>query len=603
MSKLKELIAELCPNGVEYVKIGDICEVSRGRVMSKDYLKENVGEYSVYSSQTENDGELGKIATYDFDGEYLTWTTDGANAGTVFYRRGKFSVTNICGLLKVKQKDIITKYLYYTLSVEAPKYVNKGMGNPKLMSNVMSKVKVKIPPIEIQQEIVRILDSFTSLTAELQAELQARQKQYEYYRDTLLQHDKKYPMVKLGDIAIDIYRGSGITREQITEKGIPCVRYGEIYTTYNTWFSECISHTSLENISNPKYFEHGDILFAITGESVEDIAKSVAYVGNDKCLAGGDIVVLKHEQEPRYLAHVLATYEARKQKSKGKIKSKVVHSSVPAIKEIEIPLPPLDIQKRYADVLDNFEIICNDLNIGLPKEIELRKKQYEFYRDCLLTYAATGATISKRREEKRREEKRREEKRREEKDIIRLIQYVFGYVIMPLSKVATCFRGAYITKKSTKPGNVPVILGGQEPAYFIHESNHVGEIVVVARSGASAGFVSYWNEAVFITDGFGYEADEELMLPKYLFYTLKNKEKQLNAMKRGAGVPHVSGENLASILFAVPTLEQQKKIVSILDRFETLCNDMTAGLPAEIEARQKQYEYYRDRLLSFPKLT
>ena len=593
MSKLKELIAELCPNGVEYVKIGDICEVSRGRVMSKDYLKENVGEYSVYSSQTENDGELGKIATYDFDGEYLTWTTDGANAGTVFYRRGKFSVTNICGLLKVKQKDIITKYLYYTLSVEAPKYVNKGMGNPKLMSNVMSKVKVKIPPIEIQQEIVRILDSFTSLTAELQAELQARQKQYEYYRDTLLQHDKKYPMVKLGDIAIDIYRGSGITREQITEKGIPCVRYGEIYTTYNTWFSECISHTSLENISNPKYFEHGDILFAITGESVEDIAKSVAYVGNDKCLAGGDIVVLKHEQEPRYLAHVLATYEARKQKSKGKIKSKVVHSSVPAIKEIEIPLPPLDIQKRYADVLDNFEIICNDLNIGLPKEIELRKKQYEFYRDCLLTYAATGATISK----------RREEKRREEKDIIRLIQYVFGYVIMPLSKVATCFRGAYITKKSTKPGNVPVILGGQEPAYFIHESNHVGEIVVVARSGASAGFVSYWNEAVFITDGFGYEADEELMLPKYLFYTLKNKEKQLNAMKRGAGVPHVSGENLASILFAVPTLEQQKKIVSILDRFETLCNDMTAGLPAEIEARQKQYEYYRDRLLSFPKLT
>lgn len=74
-------------------------------------------------------------------------------------------------------------------------------------------------------------------------------------------------------------------------------------------------------------------------------------------------------------------------------------------------------------------------------------------------------------------------------------------------------------------------------------------------------------------------------------------------MKRGAGVPHVSGENLASILLSVPTLEQQKKIISILDRFETLCNDMTAGLPAEIEARQKQYEYYRDRLLSFPKLT
>ena len=95
------------------------------------------------------------------------------------------------------------------------------------------------------------------------------------------------------------------------------------------------------------------------------------------------------------MAHVLATYEARKQKSKGKIKSKVVHSSVPAIKEIAIPLPPLNVQKRYADVLDNFEKICNDLNISLPAEIEARQKQYEYYRDALLTYAATGKIIAK----------------------------------------------------------------------------------------------------------------------------------------------------------------------------------------------------------------
>ena len=201
-------------------------------------------------------------------------------------------------------------------------------------------------------------------------------------------------MVTLGDIATDIYRGSGIKRDEVTEGGIPCVRYGEIYTQYNTWFDECVSHTQLEYVSSPKYFEHGDILFAITGESVEDIAKSIAYLGHEKCLAGGDIVVLKHKQEPRYLAHVLATYEARKQKSKGKIKSKVVHSSVPAIKEITIPLPPLDVQKRYADVLDNFEKICNDLNIGLPAEIEARQKQYEYYRDALLTYAATGKIIA-----------------------------------------------------------------------------------------------------------------------------------------------------------------------------------------------------------------
>jgi type I restriction enzyme S subunit len=231
------------------------------------------------------------------------------------------------------------------------------------------------------------------LTAELTAEFTARKKQYEYYRDELLKPNGDIPMVTLKEIATDIYRGSGIKRDEVTQDGIPCVRYGEIYTTYNTWFDTCVSHTHLENVSSPKYFEQGDVLFAITGESVDDIAKSVAYVGNKKCLAGGDIVVLKHKQNPRYLAHVLATQQAREQKSKGKVKSKVVHSNVPSIEQIVIPLPSLEVQERYANILDNFEKICNDLNIGLPEEIEARQKQYEFYRDQLLTFAETGKTI------------------------------------------------------------------------------------------------------------------------------------------------------------------------------------------------------------------
>ena len=115
----------------------------------------------------------------------------------------------------------------------------------------------------------------------------------------------------IGDIATDIYRGAGIKREDVTEEGIPCVRYGEIYTTYGIWFDSCISHTVLEKVASPKYFEHGDILFVITGESVEDIAKSTAYVGYEKCLAGGDIVVVKHHQDPKYLSYALAFIAAR----------------------------------------------------------------------------------------------------------------------------------------------------------------------------------------------------------------------------------------------------------------------------------------------------
>ena len=126
MSKIDELLEALCPDGVELRRVDEICDISRGKVMSKDFIQANEGEYPVYSSQTENDGELGRISSYAYDGEYLTWTTDGANAGSVFYRKGKFSITNVCGLLKVNTDDVITRYIFHTLQVEAPKYVNKG---------------------------------------------------------------------------------------------------------------------------------------------------------------------------------------------------------------------------------------------------------------------------------------------------------------------------------------------------------------------------------------------------------------------------------------------------------------------------------------------
>lgn len=185
MNKIERMLQELCPNGVEYKKLIDICSLSRGKVYSKTYLSENEGIYPVYSSQTANNGELGKISTYDYNGEFLTWTTDGAYAGTVFHRKGKFSITNVCGLISLKSKDVLIRFLYYWLGIEAPKHVYQGMGNPKLMSNQMEHIEIPIPPLPIQEEIVRILDHFT----ELAASLQARKEQYEYYRNKLLTFD------------------------------------------------------------------------------------------------------------------------------------------------------------------------------------------------------------------------------------------------------------------------------------------------------------------------------------------------------------------------------------------------------------------------------
>ena len=175
---------------MEYRKLGEVCLLTRGKVYSKDYIRDNVGEYPLYSSQTANNGELGRISSYDFDGEYLTWTTDGAYAGTIFYRNGKFSITNVCGLIELLSNELNIRFLYFWLSFKAKEYVYKGMGNPKLMSNQMSNIEIPVPPLPVQEEIVRILDKFSTLVADisegLPAEIEARREQYEYYRNRLL---------------------------------------------------------------------------------------------------------------------------------------------------------------------------------------------------------------------------------------------------------------------------------------------------------------------------------------------------------------------------------------------------------------------------------
>lgn len=188
----QEIKVTTCGGGnykVVWKAMGEICDLSRGKVYSKDYLRNNSGSYPVYSSQTVNNGELGRISTYDIEGEYLSWTTDGAYAGSIFYRSGKFSITNVCGLIK-PSKIIDIHFLHHWLTLQAPKHVYQGMGNPKLMSNQMSEIRVPILPIEHQKRIASILDRFEALvndlTQGLPAEIAAVRERYEYYRNKLL---------------------------------------------------------------------------------------------------------------------------------------------------------------------------------------------------------------------------------------------------------------------------------------------------------------------------------------------------------------------------------------------------------------------------------
>jgi len=166
-----------------------------------------------------------------------------------------------------------------------------------------------------------------------------------------------------------------------------------------------------------------------------------------------------------------------------------------------------------------------------------------------------------------------------------------------LGEVAKFRRGTAITKKQTIPGQIPVVANGPLPTYFHGEKNREDETIVIARSGAYAGYVSFWNEPIFLTDAFSVHPDLTFLKPKFVYHFLQNKQQHIHAMKKGAGVPHVRVKEFESYDVPIPSLAEQTRIVTILDKFDTLTNSISEGLPKEIELRQKQYEYYRDLLM------
>lgn len=386
MSKINDLIKELCPNGVKKYTIKDICLVTRGRVISKMELQENIGEYPVYSSQTLNNGVFGKINTYDFEGQYVQWTTDGANAGSIFYRNGKFSVTNVCGLLKVKDEYfnvINTNYLSYALTMESKKYVNYATSNPKLMSNVMEKITVLIPPIEIQEEIVRILDKFgeleVELEVELEAELEVRKNQYEFWRGKIINmYDSKN--IKLSDMA-KIYDGTHST-PNYQENGIPFISVENISNIYGT--NKFISKEDYKKYKIKP--EINDVFMTRIGTigkcSVFEKQINLAYYVSLALIRPNTGIIL-----PKYLKYVIESNIGKDELYKRTLVHAVpIKVNKDEIGKIVLPVPSIDDQKKIISKLDKFESLTESISSGLPAEIELRRQQYEYYRNKLLNF-------------------------------------------------------------------------------------------------------------------------------------------------------------------------------------------------------------------------
>lgn len=242
----------------------------------------------------------------------------------------------------------------------------------------------------------------------------------------------------------------------------------------------------------------------------------------------------------------------------------------PMLEGFKVPIPSPDnpekslaIQSEIVRILDKFTALTAELTA----ELNMRKKQYNYYRDQLLSFKEGEVEVEWK----------------------------------TLGEVAQFKRGTAITQKQTTPGEIPVVANGPIPTYFHSESNRQGETIVIARSGAYAGYVSFWDQPIFLTDAFSVHSDLKIVKPKFIYHVLQNKQEHIHAMKKGAGVPHVRVKEFETYDIPIPPITEQERIVSILDKFDTLTNSITEGLPREIELRQKQYEYYRDLLFSFPK--
>ncbi len=401
MSKIDELIQQLCPDGVEYRELGEIedsglIKLGRGMVISKKDITETPGDYPVYSSSASGTGEFGRYGKYMFDDERISWSVDGG--GRFFYRPAqKYSVTNVSGWLKVNDTEKLnTRYLFYVLDsawqTKVFDYIKKA--HPSVIRN---EYKIPIPPLEIQREIVDILDKFTQLEAELAAELEARRKQYEFYRNKLLTFDNandrsvgrsliEIKWKTLGEVGM-LIRGNGLQKKDFVNEGFPCIHYGQIYTYYGALTDEIKSFVSMELAKKLVKAESGDVIVTNTSENLEDVGKSVVWCGDGEVATGGHATVFKpSEVTGKYFAYYTQTsafYGEKRKYAKG---TKVIDVSAKDMAKIKIPVPPLSEQNRITDLLDKFDTLTNDISVGLPAELAARRKQYEYYRSKLLTF-------------------------------------------------------------------------------------------------------------------------------------------------------------------------------------------------------------------------
>ena len=609
MSKLDELIAELCPDGVESKPLSEIATITRGgNLQKKDFTESGVP--CIHYGQIYTKYGLFTDRTYTFVSESTASKQKKAVPGDIVMAVTSENIEDVCKcVVWLGDEDIAVsghtaiihhnqdpKYLAYyfhsSMFFAQKQKLAHGTKVIEVTPDKLNGVRVPVPPLEVQREIVRVLDNFTFLSAELSAELSARRKQYEYYSQQLLEGYKKesrrVPISALGK-----WQGGktpSMQEKRFWENGtIPWISSKDMKSPVLRDTEDHITEAALLDASMNLLPEESVAI--VTRSGILKHTFPVAFVPF-RTTVNQDIKALSVAEgvSARYVSFALQAY-GEDIRTKTKKQGGTVDSlDFQKVLDYQIPLPDYDVQLRIVKVLENFEAICNDLKIGLPAEIEARQKQYEYYRDLLLTFAETGTTIA-----------RQTDRQTDRQAEITLLQYVFGYVYLPLGETCLMKAGKAIQavelSESKDEHHTYECYGGNGIRGYIGKANYHGGFPIIGRQGALCGNVQYADGDFYATEHAVVVSSKGLYDQRYLYYLLIAMN--LNQYKSAGAQPGLAVGKLETIDAPVPSMELQLKAVNILDRFDKLCNDLSSGLPAEIEARQKQYEYYRDKLLTF----
>ncbi len=394
---------------------------------------------------------------------------------------------------------------------------------------------------------------------------------------------------KLGEVGT-FTRGNGLQKKDFTENGVGCIHYGQIYTYYGFYATKTKSFVNEALARNLTQVKPGDVIIACTSENIEDICKAVAWLGNENIVTGGHACVFSHNENPKFVSYFFQTEMFFQQKRKFARGAKVIDIKVADLSKIEIPVPPLPVQEEIVRILDLFT--------DLAAELQARREQYEYYRDKLLTFdKVSGGGI-------------------------------LNVTWMTMSEIGDFYGGLSGKSKSDfVNGNskyatymnvyknlalniyatdmVKIAAGEKQNTIQYGDVLFTGSSETPDECGMSSVVTEEVYEPIYLNSFcFGFRPyDKSLFSPDFLKHLLRSKAMRTEITKTANGVTrfNVSKKSMGKILLPIPPYKEQKRLATILDKFETLVNDLAEGLPTEMAAVQEQYEYYRNKLLSFPR--